>query len=694
MSSDRFWLMKFVTEINYAEVAMTVLVVVAVVSVAKRFVVRPHDASNMRSIGAQRPDILVLAAVVLLALLLSVSEVTQFMTLDETAIADALRASQDRNIVSTWVQGGSHTANLAWVPVTRMLQALSVSPAAINAVLKAMHWLFGIGLVAGIVVSVLGLVSWPAEERLWLALALAAVMLVLPVDSLALKTLNYDLISLFGGTAAVLLVARGYFESSTRLFGAGLLVAALAAQEKLNASLILLVLCLVVGVFMGAACRLHPVRTAAMSTLKAMALALAVSMVSHCLAAISLIGDPALPVLLKTLPLFMEVLTVWIYAPLRFVFGIGDALADPAVRAWYAWVAAALTFVLLPAAAALVVAARSPLMAIFAMLSRYSSAIFPVAMLVLVIAGIAGLSCVVPVLAPMVPIEGTQLTIGAINGSQLHFGTHGAAAHRLAAVGFAYGVFIAAFPTALVVAAGATALRLAWRPRAAPFFDLILAIAVVTPGLLALMNTPTFNRYLNLPILWAAIVMVVRIVEVWMPVLRARRWAWLAWPAIVFLMIAEVAPFRPLYAAFRPITVNYPGADAPAPGHLNFSWTGWGEETILAGKLIDDECRKQGQLAGVDCGKVGIWSVYNARWYPKPGVQVHQSGGGYVTGNAWPAGADTYYVINRQLVAGGLLQTLPEISPDFVVGYRGFAMAWVFRGDRLKSAGYRFVWPQ
>lgn len=686
--------MKFVTEINYVEVAMALVVVVAVVLFVNRFFFRTQDTSNILSLGGQRPEILLSAAIVLLALLLSVSEVTQFMTLDETAIAGALRNPLDRNIISTWVQGGSHTANLIWIPMARTLQTMSASPATIDAALKAAHWLLGMGLVLCIIANILALVSGPLKEKLWLALALAGVLLVLPVDNLALKTLNYDLISLFGGTLAILFVARGYFETNAKLFWVGLLVAALAAQEKLNASLILLALCLVVGLFEGAACRLHPVKTAVFATLKAMLLALAVSLASYGLAAISLIGDPALMVLLKTWPLFMELLTVWIYAPLRFVFGIGDALADPTVRSWYAWVATALTFILLPIVAAFVVATRSSFLAIFAWLSRCSPVIFPAGMLVLVAAGIAGLHFVAPFLAPMVPIERAQVTIGAINGSQLHFGTHSAAAHRLAAVGFAYGVFIAAFPTALLAAAAMTAIRLVWRPRALPFFDLMFAIAIVTPGILALMNTPTFNRYLNLPILWAAIVMVVRIVDVWLPVMHTRRWGWLAWSAVVVAMIVEIAPFRPLYAAFRPITVNYSGADGPAPGHLNFSWTGWGEEAILAGKLIDEACRKDGRLAGVGCAKIGIWSVYNARWFPRSGSKVHQVGGGYVTGDAWPAGPDTYYVLNRQLIAGGLLHNFPEISPDFVVGYRGFTMAWVFRGDRLKSAGYRFIWPQ
>lgn len=454
-----------------------------------------------------------------------------------------------------------------------------------------------------------------------------------------------------------------------------------------------MVLCLVVGLLAGVAAPARPMRVAASTTLKAIGLAFAVSLASYGLAAIMLTGDPAIHLLLKTLPLFVEVLTVWIYAPLRFVFGTGNELADPVRRIWYSWVAVIATCVCLPFGAAVLVACLPRLGAAMAWLARHSGLVFPAGLAFVVVVGLIGLSTVMPVFAPMVPLDPAVQT-GGFNGVQLHFGMHSAAMHRLAAIGFAYGVFIAALPTALLLAAAATAIRLAWRPRSAPFFDLMFAIAVVTPGILALMNTPTFNRYLNVPILWAAIVMVVRIMLVWMPVMQGRRWAWLAWPTLAVAMIVEIAPFRPLYAAFRPITVNYPEPDAPAPGHLNFSWTGWGEEAMLAGKQIDAACRPRGELAGVACAQIGIWSIYNARWFPLRAGGVHQRGGSFVMDDAWPSGADTYYVINRQLIAGGLLQTFPDIAPDFVVSYRGFVMAWVFRGDRLKNAGYRFVWPQ
>ncbi|WP_038364555.1 hypothetical protein [Bosea sp. UNC402CLCol] len=683
--------MKFLTEINLLETALALLVVALAVFVA-RTRIAGDVAGRDRGYTWSRSEIVLACVVVVLALLLSVSEVTQFMTLDEAAFGDVLRNPADRNIVSNWSQGASHTANLIWIPLTRILLAFSAAPATIDASLKAFHWLVGIGIVACLIRNLVALVPWPPGDRLWLALALAGTLLLLPVDNLALKTLNYDAISLFGSITAILLVARAHFEGRSRLFSAGLLVAALAAQEKLNASLILLVLCFVVGVLKGRVAQHRPVGTAALATINAMTLALAVSLASYAIAAISLLGDPALQSLLNTVPLFMELLTVWIYAPLRFVFGIGNELAAPGARFRYAWIAAALTFALLPLAAALTVAAWRQRMVFPHWLPRLSALVFPVGVLLVAICGALGLAFVTPFWAPFVPLDPSVMSIGVMNGVQLHFATFSTAAHRVAAIGFAYGVFVAAFPTVLVVVAGVTALKLAWRPRSAPFFDLLFGIAIVTPGLLALLNTPTFNRYLNLPIVLATLVIVVRGVGVWLPLVHKHRWTSLALPAGLTLIIAEIVPFRPLYAAFRPVTIDYHDADRALAGHLNFSWTGWGEETILAGKFIEKECARQGSLAGVACKDIVVRPAYNSRWFAGSSSLVKQDGGGFFMDDAWSPNPGNYYVLNRQLVAGGLLKTLPTIPPDFVIRYRGYGMAWVYRGDRLKSSGYRFIW--
>ncbi|SEG80228.1 hypothetical protein SAMN04488115_11616 [Bosea lathyri] len=695
--------MTFLTEMNLVEWAISVFALLALVLSAKhwrpqlrwRGTARSALAPNTSSWGNPHGNAVgtVLGVVALfIAFCLAVSEVSQFMTLDETAFGEVLRNPADRNIASNWAQGASHTANLIWIPVTRLMQAFSARDATIDATLKTIHWLVGFALMMGIVLNVARLSpSQPGVKSVMVA-TLAGVLLVLPVDNLALKTLNYDAISLFGSVLAITLLARAQQEERPDLLWAGLLFASLAAQEKLNASLVLLILCLAAGVIEASMRVERRARAAAIATLKALCLALLVSACSYVLAALCLIGEPALAVLIRTAPLFMEILTVWIYAPLRFVFGIGNSLADPAARVGYSTAAAVLTFVLLPLASALIVKLWPRLQILSRAAAALSPFVFPLGIAIVLFVGVAGLHYAEPVFAPMVPLDSSLMTIGSFNGVQLHFGMPSAVLHRVAAIAFAYGVVLAALPTALIAVAAVTAARLAWRPRSLPFFDLLFAAAIAAPAILALLNTPTFNRYLNLPILLATIVIVVRIVSTWASVFRANRSCVIALPALILAMVVEVAPFRPLHAAFRPITVNYGGADSPAPGRLNFSWTGWGEEAILAGKLIDKECRKAGSLAGIDCRNVRIWSVYKGRWFPRAGTRVQPLEGGFFADKDWASGPDIYYVMNRQLLVGGLLSAFPSIEPDFVIQYRGFAMAWVYRGDRLKSSGYHFIW--
>jgi hypothetical protein len=210
------------------------------------------------------------------------------------------------------------------------------------------------------------------------------------------------------------------------------------------------------------------------------------------------------------------------------------------------------------------------------------------------------------------------------------------------------------------------------------------------------MGAPTFSRYMNLPILlWVATAFLLAVPLLGVIWRRGSGWQLASAALLCALLVAEIAPFRPLYAAFRPIMLSYPEADRALPGHLNFSWTGWGEETLLAGKELARRCRKApgGRIDGVACAELTIEAYYPSEWLPGRNETV-QSVSGRIRGpDNWPAGPQNYYVVNRQAVVGGLLSALPEQTPEFAVRYRGFAIAWVYRGDRLKASGYRFSPP-
>ncbi|CAO3440077.1 hypothetical protein [Azospirillum argentinense] len=654
----------------------------------------------------RRLSALPVAAAALAILTLSASETTQFLTIDEAGIIDRLADAADRG-VTIWNMGGLHSTMLIQVPAVRLAQAAGLLPDTVQAVLKAVHWLTGalfLMAAAGAMASlaVTDRTGTPRDRPGPLAAVLLLAGFLLPVSSMALKTLNYDAVSLFGAVAALCLACRMLEEGRPAPAwwqgSEAVVMAALAAQEKLSASPVLLLVCVLVGVAHGLAAPDRPFRRAVLATLGAVTTALLTSLATALLVALAMSGEPALAALAPTLLLGVhEPLVIWILAPLRFLMNIGEALLTVQERLWISGLA------LLPTLAALVAGAivgvrllrdrRAP--ALGRAVERLS---VPAGMAMLLGFGIAGLSTVSPVWAPMEPIPGGATLVGGINGLRLHFGAASHAVHLAESILFAYGVFLAAIPTALLLLALAALARPALRQRLAPrrpaAIHALFGLALVAPLLLALLGTPTFQRYMNIPILLFILTAAVLAFDVWALLLRGtgRPIRIAAVGVLALLVVMEIAPFRPLYAAFRPLALSYPDPDRPRPGHPNFSWTGWGEETMLAGKELARRCAAapDGRLDGVPCDGLTLRPVYISHWPSSGESGVRTVPSGIADPDSWPDGPSDHYVINRQSVVGGILRAFPPVAPEFEVRYRGFAMAWVFRGDRLRAAGYRF----
>jgi hypothetical protein len=49
-----------------------------------------------------------------------------------------------------------------------------------------------------------------------------------------------------------------------------------------------------------------------------------------------------------------------------------------------------------------------------------------------------------------------------------------------------------------------------------------------------------------------------------------------------------------------------------------------------------------------------------------------------------------YYIVDRLSVVQGWLAFPSEIAPEFTIHTRGFAQAWVYRGDELAKQGFSF----
>jgi hypothetical protein len=212
---------------------------------------------------------------------------------------------------------------------------------------------------------------------------------------------------------------------------------------------------------------------------------------------------------------------------------------------------------------------------------------------------------------------------------------------------------------------------------------ILLWVAYVMALLAIVMHVPIGNRYLCISILIVALVVLVRSLELLpqLPQFAARSNYLLGLAAA--LLIFEVAPFAPLYASFRPIWLEY-GDREPKPGMLNASWTGWGEEAMQAGKLIEARCRfANGMLDGVDCRQLRLHVGYRGAWLGRHDITQDVA----IANSQLNTSAD-YYVLNRSILMQNSASLWPKIDATLVITARGYPMAWIYRGDKLAASGW------
>jgi hypothetical protein len=322
-------------------------------------------------------------------------------------------------------------------------------------------------------------------------------------------------------------------------------------------------------------------------------------------------------------------------------------------------------------------------------------ALAPFALLaLLLLVGVVSTRLVTPFWAPYTP---TPLRLGLamqeLNRATLHFGATTAAGHVASAVAYALEVVVVATPTALWLLALAALLRSRRAGRhpsdavtgAATAW---LAAALALPLATALVGIPFAHRYFSLPLALVACA----VLRLALPALApaARRGPGRALPAVLLVaaLVVEVAPFRPLFAAFRPFWLALPGATRAEPGRINPSWMGWGEDVLRIGKDIERACRTGDPvLQGMPCESITLYVAHSGAWLPGPSrirlVAIARLRG------VLPLDARSFYLMNR-LALVQRAYPVPEVAPDFVDSARGFELAWAFRGDRLAASGYRF----
>jgi hypothetical protein len=247
------------------------------------------------------------------AIYLALAGTTQLLTNDEMGITDGLLRFGPV-IVQTWASAALRTTLLFAVPLSKVLCVLGISADTIIGVLKGALWLgtFALLLAIGLQLAAYVRLRVGALSAFVVFICLA---LLLPTNALALKIFNYDALSLTLPVLGLVLLMRANAEHRLGLAYAGVAAAALGAQEKLNAAVVLLVAIGWAGLLAGrmSGYRLIPtVRTVLLAFLLAGAIVIGS-------AALFLMTWPG------TIPAHawqsaLNPLVSWTWLPLRFVF--------------------------------------------------------------------------------------------------------------------------------------------------------------------------------------------------------------------------------------------------------------------------------------------------------------------------------------------------------------------------------------
>ncbi|MDA9493394.1 hypothetical protein [Bradyrhizobium sp. CCBAU 11361] len=614
----------------------------------------------------------------LIPILASVERDTQFMTIDETAITNVLLDPADR--AYRQIEAGAFRTTLpVAVYEVRLMEAMGLAEDQIRMVLKAVHWLIGAFLLLTIYLLIARLGGFDALSPPILLFSVTA-LFVFPMSNITIKTFNYDMVSALAATISLLLAALA-FSSGTRnglaaILGA-IVVATLAAQEKLSGSPILGAVLMASGVLAARRWPARPAKAAARCVLIGILISVCVSVASTALYSLSL----PRPLWKSVWVGVADAMSSWAWVPMQILSGKGSGQVPNR------FIAASVAIACLVGAGATIgTLTRRISPARQVLIMRYLPPAVGGTMLLGAAAGLLSTAFLQPYWAPFHPSPITPSF--AMNGVWLHFGLSSSIGTRIAYVGYAFEILVVAMPTLvfliyLIANAALVTSRREYDVAAGLFFLVALALAMLG----ALLEVPIAHRYLNIAlflVLTASLLVVASRAEEYILKTGARMSPAAIGAFILSLfLVIETAPFRPLYAAFRPYWLNYDDAGFAEVGRLNASWMGWGEERALLGDKLEKLCLTSPDV----CRGAQIYDLYFGRWLPERPRPFTIRDGSEVKGKE-PLGDHDYYLFNRTRIVQGVPQ--PKSRPVLTLDYRGYQMGWLYRGSDLAAENYRF----
>ena len=628
------------------------------------------------------------------ALFLAVEGATQFLTVDETYMILELEDTRVFNY-RQWNMGGYRTSILVTGTLTNLLDDVVLSDTRtdvdLHALAKTIHWLVGFGVLVLIYLTIRRGFIPPEQEKMFFV-GFFNVSLLLPTNILALKIINYDLLSMMLGVLCVSLTLLALKQR--RLLPAFLAVVAgtLASQEKIIASP-MLALAMFSGTFIAATysggilpqigkrtkkseLEASPEVLDRLAWLRAVGVWLGLVLTSMIVVSLTWGIVNALHKGLRlNLKAALDPL-VGFLAPLLDRIPAGMQLA---VRGSSNSIAEAMLVFALVGFLALLWSMLYHRIRRFAFVSRMSAVAFGAAVLGSIITLgflVYAAKYITVYVMPTIPVGPDIYLPKLFNNQAYHFMVRTFWEYTVNQIMSSYGQMGAPIVVAFWIAFFASAAVLVIRRRVASvcgYWTAAQCLALLFPFLYAITQTPASSRYQNLFIFLlclAGLMLVLRAAAMLAPRVRITAFA-----ILLAASVAELSMYRPVIASFRPFWAvpDSTYGQVSQRGILKLGWNGWGEEVFLAAARIDKEYRKPGE-------RLRIFTSYPGRWLHNDSLISYYGPNERLRA----VGSSDYYIVSRAHYETGY--PFPYgIKPLFTVEYNKQVVVWVYRGDQLTN---------
>lgn len=625
---------------------------------------------------------------------------TRFLSWDESYIFYDI-VNYRTSTLTQWNFGSFRTSITLWGPFFSAVQSLTHITKDITLVLvKSVHLIFGVLLITIVIDQLHSCFFAKTRQSIFHAVLFNAVMF-LPVTSLALKTLNYDMLSMVLGVLGILLCSAGIVNHSKKRIFSAIIILTLAAHEKLIASPFLWT-----GMIVSVYALSWPSNKMLLSKLVSRLVmwsfaipAISLLVIVTSFTYINITNGSSFQLFTAQQLLLAYTSSLWPFCNLFHTGSLFFTNSSIQISFFSELIIFLKGFLVI---AGILFTSSSVLITIvkiiairkmYTAIPRINRAVSKLNFVVLSLITVTGIVAGYTLKANIWPListpDGYYIPQATFNNIALQFRAKTAVGHTLLSSIWACAVYTNALPTVLLslMLLGALITVLSQERYTVNQANLLLniftLICICIPIGFGVLQLPLYSRYFNLFLLGATLSLISQTIK-WFD---TRRRAFLLMYSIGFIfLIIESYPFQPFVASFRPLWSN--GSTTvnthPSPGQATPWYPGWGEE-------LPEAYERLSEYIPTDTEEIRLYYNFPSALFSLPEkikTSAMPKGHGQLP---YRYSDHDFYIISRNGVSTYSYIPFPyDIEPLFTIENRGFVKAWVYCGRDLYNNGFSF----